>query len=288
MNLKKVTQNQSDLSSKVRLIHISQLGINSDLFIRWIQPTFETLCWDYYDVRKQQIEFIQQHFQVNTNLTDYYLSPFKCKLDLLFKKMPIAAQEKFLQIVPWRRRACSHFIATKSKKTWHINYRELKYFSQKTRPSQKNDYRQLPRQFTIIPKLITNNLLYKKFLLGIIGFVEQQNPKINCLAITAHHISVITHADAQGRSTPEGIHKDGADYILSALVIERENITGGESYIYADDKKTVVFNRCLQPGEGILQEDEGSPLWHSATPISVIDSKKSGKRSIIGLDINIL
>ncbi|MDY3245082.1 2OG-Fe dioxygenase family protein [Campylobacter sp.] len=37
-------------------------------------------------------------------------------------------------------------------------------------------------------------------------------------------------------NSPEGIHQDGMDFIMSAFVIDRKNINGAKSIIYENDK----------------------------------------------------
>jgi hypothetical protein len=87
-------------------------------------------------------------------------------------------------------------------------------------------------------------------------------------------------------NSPEGIHQDGADYIVSALVMERAGVTGGESRVYDSDKKTVLLRHTLLPGEGLFQVDAGSPLWHDVTPV-VAQGDGMGVRSLFGLDIRV-
>ena len=42
-------------------------------------------------------------------------------------------------------------------------------------------------------------------------------------------------------NAPEGIHQDGADYIVSALVLERKNIKGGKALYTVKTKKPVLL-----------------------------------------------
>ena len=84
---------------------------------------------------------------------------------------------------------------------------------------------------------------------------------------------------------PEGIHRDGANYIISGLVLNRQNVTGGMSKVYLVDKKTEVFKRELQPGEGLFQADEENLYWHSVTSLHRKNPSWQGWRSIIGFDV---
>jgi len=102
--------------------------------------------------------------------------------------------------------------------------------------------------------------------------------------ISLHQVRQICYPNVESHNSPEGIHKDGADYIVSALVMNRYNINGGESIVY-DDDKNMLYNTILEKGEGIFQDDKR--LWHYVTPITT-DNNYIGIRDIIGLDIKIL
>ena len=87
-------------------------------------------------------------------------------------------------------------------------------------------------------------------------------------------------------NSPEGIHQDGYDYIVSALVVERKNISGGISEIFANDKKSKILSTTLQPGFGLLQPDLNTDLWHHVTKIQ--PTSDIGFRSSIGFDIALI
>jgi hypothetical protein len=89
-------------------------------------------------------------------------------------------------------------------------------------------------------------------------------------------------------NAPEGIHQDGSDYIVSALVIERRGVVGGESIVLGPDKRTEYLRHTLQEGQGIFQADVGSPLWHWATPVrpAAPSSGEEAVRNILGYDVH--
>ena len=98
-----------------------------------------------------------------------------------------------------------------------------------------------------------------------------------------------------GDNSPEGAHEDGVDYIVSALVINRHNLKGGQSQIIEQlptGKKEIIYRRTLRPGEFVFQADTrdeliyGTDLWHHVTPFTMAKPEKGeGWRDIIGLDI---
>ena len=97
-------------------------------------------------------------------------------------------------------------------------------------------------------------------------------------------------------NSPEGIHEDGAAYIVSALVIRRENVTGGASQIFErlpDGRQELLLERTLAPGEFVFQADTGeertfgNDLWHHVTPVRATAPGQPGFRDIVGLDIDL-
>jgi hypothetical protein len=147
------------------------------------------------------------------------------------------------------------------------------------------DFRTLPRIFSEIDDGAVNSSLFKTLLVGLAQRVASWHPEISALDITVHHVLVETTKERITSNSPEGIHQDGFDYIVSALVIERNNVVGGESQIFDDDKTTKIFSTTLQPGFGILQPDKNTHLWHKVTPIVVQPPAELGFRSSIGFDI---
>jgi hypothetical protein len=118
--------------------------------------------------------------------------------------------------------------------------------------------------------------------------VRERHPECKKLRMNVHQMFIFADILSAGDNAPEGVHQDGADYIVSALVIERAGILGGESIVYGPDKKTVYFGRTLAEGEGIFQTDKG--LWHYVTPIRENPAVPPdyGHRSILGFDMDIV
>ncbi len=98
--------------------------------------------------------------------------------------------------------------------------------------------------------------------------------------IQAHQFRIQANADEAGQPTPEGIHKDGADFIL-IMVLERHNITGGVNHIY-DNNKRLVFGSVLEePGDAIILDDR--MVWHGVSEVYPIDKSKPAYRDVLVL-----
>ena len=83
--------------------------------------------------------------------------------------------------------------------------------------------------------------------------------------IQAHQFRIRTSAKEQGKPTPEGVHKDGADYIL-IMMINRQNISGGQSLIYDNQRQALEAYTLEQRGDLMLVNDQ--KIYHGVTPVT--------------------
>ena len=103
-------------------------------------------------------------------------------------------------------------------------------------------------------------------------------------SIGAHEpiLMQITGVRGEGNIDPlqgQGIHADGCK-ALSILVINRENVAGGENHLYADKAGTQpLADITLNPGDILHLSDDR--LFHSVDGIEQLDSKAPFERFII-------
>lgn len=117
-----------------------------------------------------------------------------------------------------------------------------------------------------------------------LGFTNKLH-KFSGFDVSLHQVRQIAYPDKLSDNAPEGIHRDGADFIVSALVLHRtDNLKGAESILYDSQKKKVVFKTILQENEGIFQED--IHMWHDITEASTTNDRFA-IRDILGLDVKI-
>lgn len=281
-----------DIHDPVRVFNLEELGLDRESFLQEFAPDFANLSWDMYDVKVRQVHYLTNTLPEETDRLDNFLSRyFESETDLaeiqdILDRLSSEQKDEFSRIAPYRRRAVAKFtIEKKSNGSITIERKKAETFAQ---VGDKSDYRTLVRVFQEVDESITSGNSFKKLLNAVAGLISEVEPKFQIAEIGFHLISVITRKENVGEGAPEGIHKDGDDYIVSALVIEREHVSGAESIIYGPDKKTEYFRYTLQPGEGIFQADRKSDLWHYVTPIVPAHDEKTGKRSVLGFDINII
>ncbi len=74
---------------------------------------------------------------------------------------------------------------------------------------------------------------------------------------------------APGDPTPEGFHRDGADFTL-IMMIKSQNVTGGETLIGTDDTPNPTYTATLnRPGEALFLDDRH--YKHKTSPIDAQD-----------------
>ncbi len=271
--------------------------IDKEGFLKDFSSAFKAMPWDYYDVKRKQWDALSAAQQVKQKqaFIDYYLDTKASTEDLIELVKPNTKQaEKLRSIQPWRRRSVCTFDLLFDPL---ISLRRIKtpQFEQKVAES---DIRSLPRIFAETEdKLVSQDSFYR-LLLAASRHLQtvSKHVEVRRLRITAHFMSVMALPNLPGDNSPEGIHEDGADYIISALVINRKNVVGGSSQIIekGQSKKEVIFERELSPGEFVFQADTGeehfynTDLWHYVTPFAVKKPGAKAHRDIIGFDFAII
>lgn len=134
------------------------------------------------------------------------------------------------------------------------------------------------REFEPFEQSIINGSVLKNiinFVAQKISFSDEEKWRIQ-----AHQFRIETNSDEAGRPTPEGVHRDGADFIL-IMLISRENISGGVNHIY-DDAKRLQFGGVLEEcGDAVLLDDR--IVWHGVSEVYPVDKNKPGYRDVLVL-----
>lgn len=89
---------------------------------------------------------------------------------------------------------------------------------------------------------------------------------------------VIASADGEARPTPEGLHRDGVT-LVSSLLIDRHNATGGESSVFDINGKALLTTTLSEPGTLLLADDRRT--LHCVSPIRPADADKPAKRDVL-------
>jgi hypothetical protein len=135
----------------------------------------------------------------------------------------------------------------------------------------------IKRYFEPIEEKIKNNLIFISILDFCINFFKHINLDRNW-HIEVHQFRIIAKENSQGLPTPEGIHRDGVTYAFIMLV-GKENIVGGESHIYDNDKHPLVNYVLEDPLDCSFLDD--AKLMHSVSPIKPLINHEDAYRDTL-------
>ena len=96
--------------------------------------------------------------------------------------------------------------------------------------------------------------------------------------VEVHQFRIEAQADAPGYPTPEGVHHDGVDFVLIAMVA-RTNLVDGETIIEDDDGKRLAQFTLEQPLDAAFIED--ARVMHGVTPIRPADPHAPSCRDVL-------
>jgi len=289
-----------NLEKPIKLINLEEYGIDVKDISDKLKTAYETdYEWDYYLLRQNKIEFLKRNLQpdILNQIPDEFWESYYNETILDLELSPILENlsrqqfEKFSKIRPTRKRLVSEYNLIYSDDSWKISRVPSKPFGQDDALislEDAQDYRLARRIFKEVPKSLEYDFMHElmNVLADDLRISLPSHP--TSLNIVFHYTVIYCFQGINGTNSPEGIHQDGMDHIVSALVIERNGIKGGKSIVYEGDAETELFEVTLQAGQGIFQPDKNTDLWHTVTPISCLPDKATGYRSSIGLDITIL
>ena len=114
-----------------------------------------------------------------------------------------------------------------------------------------------------------------KFCAAVFGGLS---PSTASWRVEVHQFRIEARADQAGRPTPEGLHRDGVDYVL-VLLIDRQNIASGTTSIHALDGRTLGTFTLTHPLDAALLEDR--KVSHGVTPVGAVDPDKPAYRDVL-------
>lgn len=103
-------------------------------------------------------------------------------------------------------------------------------------------------------------------------------PGIRDWHVEVHQFRIEARADEAGEPTPEGVHRDGVDYVL-VLLIDRENIERGTTTIHAADRSVLGSFTLTHALDAALVDD--ARVFHGVTAVTPLDPSKPAHRDVL-------
>jgi hypothetical protein len=96
--------------------------------------------------------------------------------------------------------------------------------------------------------------------------------------IELHQFRIEARDGRMGKPTPEGIHRDGVDFVI-VVMIKRVNIDSGATTIYDLDNQLVGEFTLRESFDMVLVNDR--KLYHGVTPITQLDADTEAFRDVL-------
>jgi len=96
--------------------------------------------------------------------------------------------------------------------------------------------------------------------------------------IECHQFRIEARRDAPGLPTPEGVHRDGVDYVL-VLLIQRSNITSGTTTMHDFTGRQLGSFTLSAPLDAALVDD--ARVKHGVTPVEPLDAAQPAYRDVL-------
>lgn len=96
--------------------------------------------------------------------------------------------------------------------------------------------------------------------------------------IECHQFRIEARREAAGQPTPEGVHRDGVDYVL-VLLVRRRNIKSGTTTIHGLDRALLGSFTLTDPFDAALVHD--ARVYHGVTPVEPLDPASPAYRDVL-------
>jgi hypothetical protein len=96
--------------------------------------------------------------------------------------------------------------------------------------------------------------------------------------VEVHQFRIEAEAGGNAKPTPEGIHRDGVDFVL-VLLVQRRNIASGTTTIHDPTGRELGSFTLSEPFDAALIDDHRA--WHGVTPVRPLDAALPAHRDVL-------
>lgn len=103
-------------------------------------------------------------------------------------------------------------------------------------------------------------------------------PQVERWHVETHQFRIEARSGMQGLPTPEGMHRDGVDYVL-VLLVRRHNIASGTTTIHSPDGRSLGSFTLTHPFDATLIDD--ARVFHGVTAVEPLDASQAAHRDVL-------
>lgn len=138
------------------------------------------------------------------------------------------------------------------------------------------------RRFSTISESMAESESFQALAAYARGLFSELAPDVTRWLVEAHQFRIEARAGELGQPTPEGIHRDGVDYVLVAL-IRRQNIESGTTTIHDEEQRRLGAFTLTDPLDLALLDDHR--VWHGVTAVEPRDPSEPAWRDVLVLTL---
>ncbi|WP_309565876.1 2OG-Fe dioxygenase family protein [Methylobacillus flagellatus] len=146
---------------------------------------------------------------------------------------------------------------------------------------QSREYNSLNGGIARIYEPIPAALIHGQTMQGILQLSRDLFSRLRPQArwhIEAHQFRIEANQQEHGQPAPEGVHRDGVDYVL-VMMVKRVNISSGTTTLHNLDKVVLDSFTLTNPLDWALVDDRR--CMHGVTPVEQIDPAMAAYRDVL-------
>lgn len=120
--------------------------------------------------------------------------------------------------------------------------------------------------------------VFTELLQRFAELVKPLNADVQSWFAEAHQFRIEPTPDAAGLPTPEGVHRDGVDYVL-VLMVARENIAAGTTTVHLAGGLELGSFTLAKPFEAVWLDD--SRIFHGVTAVHARNRELAAYRDVL-------
>ena len=136
----------------------------------------------------------------------------------------------------------------------------------------------IARWFEPVEPGVGNGSSMRTILSLCLSLFGSLSPAVRAWHIQTHQFRIEARATEMGRPAPEGVHRDGVDYVL-VLLVNRTNIASGVTTIHALDGRPLGQFTLTNPFDSAVVDD--ARVAHGVTPVEPIDANEPAHRDVL-------
>lgn len=138
------------------------------------------------------------------------------------------------------------------------------------------------RSFAAVTEDMANSASFRTLARYAQALFSELRPEVAQWFVEAHQFRIEARGGELGQPTPEGVHRDGVDFVLVALV-HRHNIESGRTTIHDSQERRLGAFTLTAPLDLALLDDHR--VWHGVTAVEPKDAAQPAWRDVLVLTL---